>query len=82
MPQQTFEDVVIAEIKAEMARQDISQGELGRRVGTSQTWVSKRLTHTVPLRAQEIEQIADALGVSISQLGWPIGALRSVRRVS
>ena len=71
MPQQTFEDVVIAEIKAEMARQDMSQAELGRRLGWAQTTVSKRLSRTVPFRAAELEQVAEALGVSLAQLGWP-----------
>lgn len=71
MPKQTFVDVAIAEIKAEMARQDLSQTELGERLGWGQTTVSKRLTGTVPLRVTEIEQIAEALGVSLEQLGWP-----------
>jgi transcriptional regulator with XRE-family HTH domain len=71
MPQQSFEDVVIAEIKAEMARQDVTQTELARRLGWIQTSVSKRLTGKVALRAQDIEQIADALGVSLNDFGWP-----------
>lgn len=80
MPQQTFEDVVIAEIKAEMARQDMTQAELARRLGWIQTSVSKRLTRKVQLRAQDIEKIAEALGVSLSDLGWPFQTPR--RRAS
>ncbi len=71
MPQRTFEDVVIAEIKAEMARQDMSQRELASRLGWHQTSVSKRLTGKVALRAHEIEEIAQALKVSVRELGWP-----------
>jgi len=71
MPQQTFEDVVIAEIKAEMARQDMPQRELASRLGWHQTQISSRLRRKVKIRAEEIDQIADALGVDVVQLGWP-----------
>ena len=71
MPQQSFEDVVIAEIKAEMARQNVTQAELAQRLGWIQTSVSKRLTRKVALRAHEIQKIAEALGVSVNDLGWP-----------
>ena len=76
MPQMSFEDVVIAEIKAEMARQDMSQSELASRLGWHQTTVSKRLTRATPLRAREIEEISKALGVSINELGWPFQTAR------
>lgn len=79
MPQKTFVDVAIAEIKAEMARQNMSQARLGERLGWGQWSVSKRLTGKVPLRLAELEQIAEALGVSITQLGAP---LELVRRAS
>lgn len=57
-----------AEIRAEMARQDISQEELARRLGWSQQWVSRRITGVTPVDAGELEAIAAALGVPVSQL--------------
>jgi transcriptional regulator with XRE-family HTH domain len=74
MPQQTFEDVAIAEIKAEMARQDITQTELARRLGWEKSAVSRRFSRKIPIRAHEIDDIAKALGVEVTQFGWPFGS--------
>jgi transcriptional regulator with XRE-family HTH domain len=71
MPQQTFIDVVIAEIKAEMARQDVTQTELARRLGCAQSQINRRLHRRVRISAEDIEQIAAALGTTVHALGWP-----------
>lgn len=57
-----------AEIRAEMARQDLSQEGLAERLGCSQQWVSRRITGAIPVDAAELEKIATALGVPVAQL--------------
>jgi transcriptional regulator with XRE-family HTH domain len=68
--QQTFSDVIRTEIRAEMARQRLSQQNLADKLGWGQTVVSKRLTGKVAITADEVKQIADALGVTPAVLGW------------
>ena len=58
---------VIAEIRAEMGRQDINGNQLAERLGTSEMWVSRRLSGVTPLRVADLIRIADALGVPITQ---------------
>jgi len=55
------------EIRAEMARQGISQEALGERIGWDQRRVSRRLTAEVPIDLEELERIAEALGVPVSK---------------
>lgn len=71
MPRKTMAEVIAAEIRAEMARQGISQRELGERLGFTQAGVSRRLLGQKPLEVDDVERIAEALGVSMQQLGWP-----------
>jgi len=58
---------VAAEVRAEMARQRLTQEQLSTRLGVHQTWVSKRVTGRVPFRVEEIERVAKALDKPISQ---------------
>jgi transcriptional regulator with XRE-family HTH domain len=60
-------DHAIAEIRAEMGRQRISQRQLAPKVGMAQGQLSQRLSGTVPLRINELEVIAAVLGVPVSQ---------------
>ena len=62
---------VTQEIRAEMARQRLSQRELAGRLGWKQPYLSKRLTGGVALTFDDAEAIAVALGVSMVQLAWP-----------
>lgn len=70
MPHRTFAEYISGEIKAEMARQGITQRELADRLGWGQTTVSRKLLGSRPLEVNDVEQMADALGVSIAELGW------------
>jgi transcriptional regulator with XRE-family HTH domain len=56
------------EIKVAMVRKGISGRELARRLSTSQTWVSTRLTGITPLNINDLDKIARALGVSAAEL--------------
>ncbi|GAA4075587.1 helix-turn-helix domain-containing protein [Nocardioides kongjuensis] len=57
-----------ANVRAEMARQDVSQTELAAKVGLSQTGLSKRLRGAIPFDVNELAAVAAELHVSIDQL--------------
>jgi transcriptional regulator with XRE-family HTH domain len=59
---------VAQEIRAEMARQGISQIALAEALGRNQTYVSYRLTCKKSLSLEEVEVIADILRVRIERL--------------
>lgn len=64
---------VSANVVAEMKSQDVSIRELARRLGVSQPYVSRRLGEVdaderVDLKLDEIERIAEALGVPVQKL--------------
>ena len=71
MQQPTLNDSVTAEIRAEMGRQKISQVELARRLNCAQSQLSRRLQGLIPLSTDDIQQIAEALGIPLSQLMSP-----------
>ena len=71
MPHGNVNESASAEIREEMRRQKLSQLELAGRIGWAQSQLSKRLTGVVPFRADELERIADALGVPLHQLMSP-----------
>jgi transcriptional regulator with XRE-family HTH domain len=72
-----------AEIKAEMARQDISGSKLARLLEWRQTYLSRRLRGQVNFSLSEVESIAWILGVSLEQLMPPsTPRLRPRRRAS
>lgn len=57
-----------ANVRAEMARKRISQTKLAESLGWSQGAVSRRLSGRVALDLNELERIADQLGVTIFEL--------------
>lgn len=58
-----------------MARARMTQVELAEILGVPQTSVSRRLHGKIPFRVDELEKVADALGVHPAQLlgGAPYG---------
>jgi len=67
MPNQQLASSVVAEIRAEMARQRISQRTLAAKLGWSQPGLSRRLNADPAPRIDEIERIALALGVPVAR---------------
>lgn len=63
MSAQTTESVLV-EIRAWMARRDMSQSELARRLGVTSPWVNKRLHEVVPISVDDLIAIAAVLDVS------------------
>lgn len=59
---------VAREIRAEMSRQGITQEVLAERLGCTQRLLSRRLTAEVPVDTDELERIAAALGIPVTQL--------------
>lgn len=49
-----------------MGRRAVNQTELARRLGVPQPWVNRRVKAHTPITADDLELIADALGVPLS----------------
>lgn len=66
----TLAESVPAKVRAELERQNVSYRELGRRLGKTISYVSRRLSEhpDVQFRMDELEDVAAALGVPVSQL--------------
>jgi len=70
----TYNDRVAAEVRAEMGRQKLSQMGLAAALGASQAWLSRRLNGTVAFATDELERVAEVLGVPLGQLVSPVAA--------
>lgn len=57
-----------ANVRAEMARQTMSQAALADRLGMSQSMLSYRLSGKVPFNVDELAQVAAVLDVPTSAL--------------
>lgn len=68
MPNVTPAQRIADNVRAELARQSISQVELARRLGWSQPFMSRRLRGRTPFDAAELSQVAEELGVPITAL--------------
>ena len=68
MPKRTATERVAANIRAELARQGISQTDLAASLRKSQPTVSRRLLGRVPFSVDELDIIADLLDVPMAQL--------------
>jgi transcriptional regulator with XRE-family HTH domain len=64
---ETITASVAAEVRAELARQRMSQQLLAAKLGVSQQWVSRRIAGTVAFDVNELARIAGLLGVPMSQ---------------
>lgn len=54
---------VAQEIRAEMGRKRATGAELARRLGVSEAYISRRLADDGSITLQDLERLADALGV-------------------
>jgi transcriptional regulator with XRE-family HTH domain len=59
-----FWTAVAAEVRATAARKRVSGSELARRLGKTQSWVSRRMVGDIPLGLDDLEGFATALEVS------------------
>lgn len=58
---------VAAEVRAEVARQQLTHRALGEKLGLSQPQVTKRLNGVLPLDTAELDRIAEVLGVPVDR---------------
>jgi predicted transcriptional regulator len=58
---------VTAKVRATIAELGISGVELSRRLGVTQSYMARRLSGDVPWRVGELDAVAQALGVPVTQ---------------
>lgn len=76
-------DHIAAEIRAEIARQRLTQTELAARMGISQAAFSRNLNGRVPLTVDFVQEVAGVLGVPISRfLNYPDSGLTGISHES
>ncbi|WP_256251081.1 helix-turn-helix domain-containing protein [Mycobacterium malmoense] len=68
MPTKTTDHRVAANVRAEMARRLHTQTSLAKEIGWTQQSLSRRLSGHVPFTVSELERIAAALDVNVSEL--------------
>ena len=78
----TYGEGVAAEIKAELRRQDRSQSDLAAALGWTDNYLSRRLTGRTEFSLSDIEQIAGAFGLPVSQFVNPPLPKLAARRAS
>lgn len=61
-------DAVVLEVRAEMARQQLTIADMSERCGLSVPQLNRRLTGTVELTMADALLISDGLGVALSTL--------------
>jgi transcriptional regulator with XRE-family HTH domain len=66
--EQTLSTEVASAIKRELGGQDLNKSELARRLGVSHTWVTNRLAGHLEIGLNELQRIATALQVPITDL--------------
>lgn len=69
---QSRKSAIAAEVRAEMARQQITQRDLADKVGMFQQALQVRLAGARSFRAEELAAVAAALGVDIHQFLPPV----------
>lgn len=67
----TFNESVAAAIRAELGRQWVTQQELAKRLGWAPSQLSKRLRGIIPFSTDEIDFIAETLGIPRHELASP-----------
>ena len=60
--------IVSGNLRAELARRELSQTDLGRALGLPQSAISKRLRSVTPWTLPELEEAARFLNLSLEQL--------------
>ena len=67
-PRTSLNDAVAKEIRVLLLRRDMRQTELAANLGVNEMWLSRRLRGAQPLDLNDLQRIADALGVEVADL--------------
>lgn len=76
MPEK-LQQAIAAEVRAEMARQEKTQRQLGAAIGLPQASVSKRLSGVSAFRAHELVLVASFLGKPVQHFTPTVSAAGS-----
>lgn len=68
MPRKLLSQRVLANLRAEMARTEVTQASLARKLGRPQQFVSRRLSGSVPLSVDDLASFASAIGIPVTDL--------------
>lgn len=63
---------ISSEVRAELARQRLSQAEVATAMGRSQAYLSRRLSGETPFDVDDLDRLTEILGVPVTAL---LGAL-------
>jgi transcriptional regulator with XRE-family HTH domain len=74
VPDDSVRLAIAAEVRAELARQQLTQRDVAKMLGMLQPSVQKRLAGDVPFRAEELVMLAAALGVPVDRF-LPVAAV-------
>jgi len=69
---QSLNAQVAAEIRAELARANITQADFAARCGMTASSFSRRMSGDIPWNTDELELVAKELGLPIDQLMNPV----------
>lgn len=61
-------ETIAGEVRAELGRQNLSQTYLCAELGWTQPYLSRRLTGAVAFSTDDLEAVAEVLGVPLTQL--------------
>lgn len=71
MTETDVNEIVIDEIRAEMARRRMTQTDLADKLGVTRQWVVRHLNGSTPLTLDATARIAEVIDVSIGDLTRP-----------
>lgn len=66
-PQPTTDELIAAEVRAELGRKELSYAALARETGIAESSLRLRLKARVPFRVSELETVAGVLHVPVEQ---------------
>ena len=66
-----FNEIVAGQVRASLAVRHLRQWELAVQLGWGQKYLSRRLRGEVPFSTEDIQKIAEALGIPIEDLTMP-----------
>jgi transcriptional regulator with XRE-family HTH domain len=64
----TLADMVAAEVRAHLARRQLTGTAFANAIGRSEMYVSRRLRGEIPFDLADIEQVATFLGITVADL--------------
>jgi transcriptional regulator with XRE-family HTH domain len=68
---QTLNRSAAAELRAYLARNEMTIAEGADKIGASHAWLARRLNGTTPTTLDDLERICTAFGIPISQVIRP-----------